>query len=384
MFPIVKIRLTYIKRNLIKSIFSFGYPIIIIYLFTIILKNSDKLELFPEALEENQSKTPININNKKIQSNGVQRHSPTYFDLFNTEEIKLITNGDVGIISDNEDLLSKFKSFALDNFCTNLDEMDLLNTMMEEMMKSLNVSKKDKDKIPYLNSLNCKVKTFKSKEEFDKYLYSIEYKNESEFKVVFEFTQKNDILNINILSKEININSVEKSKNLLLLDNSGGQNEIISSVLNPTNTDVSYQNYYSIISNFLKEYNNYNKQKITIKDEEKINIYYKPLNTPNIYNKLSNELTLTFIPMVLSISFSSTLFSFVLWMVKEKSQNLHEFLFRYGITPNKYYRSWFITFIILTIFPIIICSYLIVKYAFVNINIFLIFFFVNDFRYIFI
>ena len=376
MFPIVKIRLTYIKRNLIKSIFSFGYPIIIIYLFTIILQNSNKLELFPEPFENNESNSPSNknTNTKTKKSNEVHRHSSTYFDLFDTGEIKLITNGDVGIISDNEDLLSKFKSFALDHFCTNLDDLDILNTMMEEMIKSLNVSKKDRDKIPYLNSFKCKVKTFKSKEEFDKYLYSIEYKNESEFKVVFEFTQKNDILNINILSKEININSVEKSKNLLFLDNSGGQNEIISSVLNPTNTDVSYQNYYSIISNFLKEYNNYNKQKITIKDEEKINIYYKPLNMPFIYNKLSNEFTLTFIPMILSISFSSTLFSFVLWMVKEKSQNLHEFLFRYGITPNKYYRSWFITFILLTIFPIIICSYLIAKYAFVNINIFLIFF----------
>ena len=61
-------------------------------------------------------------------------------------------------------------------------------------------------------------------------------------------------------------------------------------------------------------------------------------------------------------------------MVKEKSQNLHEFLFRYGVSPNKYYRSWFVTFIILTILPIVICSYLIHKHAFVNINLFLIFF----------
>jgi hypothetical protein len=78
--------------------------------------------------------------------------------------------------------------------------------------------------------------------------------------------------------------------------------------------------------------------------------------------------------MLISISFSSILFSFVLWMVKERSNNLQEFLFRYGITPNKYYLSWFMTFIILTIIPDIICSYLIKKYALVNISFFLVFF----------
>ena len=45
MFPINKIRLTYVKRNLLKNIISLSYPIIIIYLFTIILDNLDKLDL---------------------------------------------------------------------------------------------------------------------------------------------------------------------------------------------------------------------------------------------------------------------------------------------------------------------------------------------------
>ena len=375
MFPIIKIRLIYVKRNLIKNIFSFGYPIIIIFLFTIILKNSDKLELFPEPSENIKSNSKKNIRTKKIISNEPRKHFSKYINLFNTEEIKLISDGDVGIISENEDLLKKFGTFTLENFCTNLDELDILNTMMEEMMKSLNISEKDKKKLPFINSLNCKVKTFKSKDEFNKYIYSIDYKNASEFKVVFELIKENDILNINILSNQININSIEKSKNLLLLDNAGGQSEFLNTVLNPTKNDDSYENYYLILSNFIKEYFNYNNNEtIKIKDKEKINIYYKPLNTPPIYNKLSNEITLTFIPMILSISFSSTLFSLVLWMVKEKSQNLHQFLFRYGITPNKYYRSWFITFIILTIFPLVICSYLLCKHFFVNINIFLIFF----------
>ena len=371
MFPIIKIRLVYIKRNLIKNIFSFGYPIIIIYLFIIMLKNSDKLELFPEAATNNENKIKTNINTKDIKSNEPKKHFFSYFNLFNTEEIKLISDGDVGIISEDEDLLKKFSNFASDHFCSDLDEIDILNSMFEETLKSLNISKEDMKKLPYMKSLNCKVKTFKSMNEFNKYIYSVEYKNASEFKVIFELIKENDIININIKSNEIKINSIEKSKNLLLIDN---QNDLLKIVLNPTKSDKSYENYYLILSNFFKEYFNYNKGAIKIKDNEKINIYYKALNTPPIYNKLSSEFTITIIPIILSISFSSTLFSFVLWMVKEKSQNLHQFLFRYGISSNKYYQSWFMTFIILTIFPLIICSYLLYKHIFVNINIFLIFF----------
>ena len=372
MFPIIKIRLTYIKRNLIKSLISFGYPVIMVYLFTIILRRSDKFELFP-TYKKKINTTNI-FNTKTLKSEKPKKYSSKYFNLFHKQGIQLIKNGDVGIISENEDLLNKFKLFSLENFCVNVEEFDKLNPEVEGILKSINFKGLDKNSIPFINSMNCKVKTFKSKEDFNNYIFSEEYKNASEFMVVFELKKENDILNINILSKEITINSVEKSKNLLLVDNLGGQGDMITSVLNPTNSDDSYKNYFMIISNFLKEYYNYNSDAIKINDNEKINIYYKPLNTAPVYNKFSNEFTLTFIPMMLSISFSSTLFSFVLWMVKEKSQNLHQFLFRYGITPNKYYRSWFITFLILTVLPIILCTYYIHKYAFVNINIYLIFF----------
>ena len=375
MFPIIKIRLTYIKRNLIKSLFSFGYPVIMIYLFSIILNNSEKFELYPASTtSSNKVNTQKVLNTKTVKSNEPKKYSSKYFNLFNKQEIELIQNGDVGIISDNEDILNKFKLFSLENFCLNVEQLDMLNSEIQSILKEMNINGLDKTKIPFLNSINCKVKTFKSKKDFNNYIFSEEYKNASEFTVVFELKKENDILNINILSKEIKINSVEKSKNLLLVDSLGGQEDMIKSVLNPTNSDESYKNYYLILSNFLKLYYNYYSDTKKINDTEKINIYYKPLNSVPLTNKFSNEITLMFIPMLLSISFSSTLFSFVLWMVKEKSQNLHQFLFRYGITPNKYYRSWFITFLILTVLPIIFCTYFIHKYAFVNINIHLIFF----------
>ena len=99
MFPIIKIRLIYVKRNLIKNIFSFGYPILVIFFFTYILNNSDKFELYPTPQNNNiKNKSQKNINTKKIDTNEPHKHFSSYFNLFDAGEIKLITDGDVGII----------------------------------------------------------------------------------------------------------------------------------------------------------------------------------------------------------------------------------------------------------------------------------------------
>ena len=377
MFPIIKIRLTYVKRNLLKNIISLSYPIIIIYLFTIILDNLDKLDLSNDKndslLKRNlKSFLEKQISNKKGKNESYEpkKHKSKKFELFDNEEIQPVTSGQIGLISENEDLLNKFNSFALLNFCFNTKELDQYDNMLDELFKSLNISEKDRKKMPHLSSFNCKTKKFQNKEEFNKYIYSLEYQNDTEFRVVFEIKKEKDIISFNIMSKDLNINSVDKSKNLLTLENPSENNDMLNLILDPSKNDNAYKNYILIISNFLKLYSG--GENINI--NEKINIYYKPLNTPPIYNKLSNDFLITFIPMIISISFSSTLFSFVLWMVKEKSQNLHEYLFRYGITPNKYYKSWFITFMILTILPIIICSFMIYKKSFVNISIFYIIF----------
>ena len=341
MFPIIKIRLTYVKRNLLKNIISLSYPIIIIYLFTIILDNLDKLDLsndINDSLLKRNLKSFLEkqISNKKGKNESYEpkKHKSKKFELFDNEEIQPFTSGQIGLISENEDLLNKFNSFALLNFCFNTKELDQYDNMLDELFKSLNISEKDRKKMPHLSSFNCKTKKFQNKEEFNKYIYSLEYQNDTEFRVVFEIKKEKDIISFNIMSKDLNINSVDKSKNLLTLENPSENNNMLNVTLDPSKNDNAYKNYILIISNFLKLYSG--GENINI--NEKINIYYKPLNTPPIYNKLSNDFLITFIPMIISISFSSTLFSFVLWMVKEKSQNLHEYLFRYGITPNKYYK----------------------------------------------
>ena len=374
MFPIIKIRLTYIKRNFIKNIISLLYPIIITYLFILVLDNLDKFDLskgmdnsfFNRNLNSLRSFIEEGSKKNKEKPNTPQprKHEAKYFNLFDSESINFITDGQVAIISEDEQLLKRFNIFAIENFCVYNDELDPFSNILDELYKSLNISEKYKKKLPKMPSFNCKIKVFKNIDEYNKYIYSMEYKNGTEFRVVFEINKdQNNIINFNIMSKELRFNSIDKSKNLLTLDYPSEKNEMVNLITNPEKNDKNYKNYFSIISNFLKQYyigeNNIN---------EKINIYFKPLNTPPIYNILSNEFAIMFVPMIISISFSSTLFSFVLWMVKEKSQNLHELLFRSGITPNKYYQTWFVTFMVLTIIPIIVCAYMIYVKAFINIS----------------
>ena len=377
MFPIIKIRLVYVKRNFIKNFLSLSYPIIIIYLFILILDNIDKLDFSNEvtnpSLKRNLKSFIEKMGGDKNDSSSSQpkKHASKKFNLFNVQEIELITNGDVGIISENNDLLDKFSLFALENFCVNMDELNSYSDLINELAKSLNISENDRKKISKFASFSCKIKKFKNKDEFNKYIYSYEYKNATDFNVVFEIKKdKNDIISFDIMSRDLVLNSIEKSKNLLKLDDVIEKNEMLNIVIDSKRNENTYKNYFLIISNFLRLY--YGGENMNA--DEKVNIYYKPLNTPVIYNRLSNDFALNFVPMIISISFSSTLFSFVLWMVKEKFENLHEFLFRYGISSNKYYSSWFITFIILTIIPIIFCSYMIYKKVFVNISFIYIFF----------
>ena len=374
MFPIIKIRLVYVKRNLIKNILSLAYPIIIIYLFTFLLDNFDKIK-FPDPqisplVKRNLKSFIEREKDSKIKDksdNEPKRYKYDNFNIFNKGEIKLVKSGQVGIISEDEELLKQFGEFTIENFCSNINETNPYYYILEGIMKTFNITEQGKKLLP---SLNCFVKMFHNKEEFNKYIYSPEYQNASEFALVFELKKdKDNIIDFNIMSKGLNLNSVEKSKNLLMLDNMFENSDMLNLVMNPSKNDDNYKNYFLIISNFLKEY--YNKGNDI---NDKINIYFKPLNSPHIYNKLGNDFSITMIPMIISISFSSTLFSFVLWMVKEKSQSLHELLFRFGITPNKYYQSWFLTFMLLTIWPIIVCSYMIFKNAFANISFAYIFF----------
>jgi hypothetical protein len=85
------------------------------------------------------------------------------------------------------------------------------------------------------------------------------------------------------------------------------------------------------------------------------------------------------IPVMLSISYISILFKFVLWMVVEKEKKLKDLLSRQGISPFQYFLSWLLTFMIMTIIPIIGNSLLLNYFFFPNTN--FIFIFLNLFLF---
>ena len=78
MFPIIKIRLTYVKRNLIKNLISFGYPIITICMFVILLKYPEKFDLFSsnsniDGVKPRKTESIVKANPS------VYKHPPTYY-----------------------------------------------------------------------------------------------------------------------------------------------------------------------------------------------------------------------------------------------------------------------------------------------------------------
>ena len=260
------------------------------------------------------------INNTKPKS-----YSSQTFNLYNYQFINNI-NDQIGVISDNKIIIEQFLEFA-------------------HRVYSISF---------------FTIKTFSNEKEYKKHLYSSNYINEIAFDFILVIKGKDKKnLNFEIKSQNLKIRSIYSSSNLLTFNN-----DLMNTQLN----DVErWLNYDIFLTNFLLYLNNISKP------QENIKINYKPLTTPPIYNYLSNEDLIIVIPMLISISYSSTLFTFFLWMVKEKEKKLKDLLSRQGINPIRYFFSWVLTFLTLTIIPMIICAYEIKQFFFYNITFFWIF-----------
>jgi len=98
-----------------------------------------------------------------------------------------------------------------------------------------------------------------------------------------------------------------------------------------------------------------------------------PMKTPNLISSIDENIFISIFPAILSISYISILFQFVLWLVIEKEKKLKDLLTRQGVTTIEYLLSWLFTFILFTIVPIIINSFLLKFYLFPKTNILFIF-----------
>jgi hypothetical protein len=102
-----------------------------------------------------------------------------------------------------------------------------------------------------------------------------------------------------------------------------------------------------------------------------------PLDIPENYRptkgfSLEMQIFENVIPAVISLTYISLLFKFVLNMVVEKEKKLKDLITRQGISTFQYFLSWLFTFIILATIPIILNSVLLTIYFFERTNFFFI------------
>ena len=307
MFPILKIRLIYVRRNLCKNLFQLFYPIFYILLV-------------------GYSINSLTSKIAKIKENEPLTYGSDSFDLNNYEDINNI-NDEFGIICENKEILDKFIEFT---------------------GKIYSVSR-------------LQIKAFSSEKEYKNYIYSLDYVNATPFDFIVEI-KGNEPKNLNfyIKSKTLKIRSIYSSSNVLTFKRDYMNLEI--------NDVQKWYNYDILLYNFMLYLNKIEEQK------NNITINFKPIKTPPLFNPLGEE-SVMLVPMLISISYSSTLFTFFLWMVKEKERKLKDLLARQGINPIRYFLSWILTFITLTIIPMTLCAYIIKKFFFHNISFYWIFFF---------
>lgn len=255
-----------------------------------------------------------------------KEHPSSTYSLFSLELISPIIYAQLGIICKDETLRNSFSNFAKEYFCQSESE--------------------------------CEIKSYSSSKQLSKYINSRDYENDKEFDSVIEIIgNKYNSLTFNIRNKDLQVKSKYDSVNTLSFQ---------SLVIEKNENISKWKNYQILIANFLLSINH-------IEPKKNITIYEQPLTTPPIYNIFSSEKIITMIPMCLSISYSSTLFAFVLWMVAEKEKRLNDFLYRQGISHSKYLFSWFLTFIIITIIPTFCTSFLLYKYIFHCMSFFILF-----------
>lgn len=247
------------------------------------------------------------------------------YSLFQPTAIPQMHNTRFGVICSNKTTLKKYIKFSKQFFCN--------------------------------NETLCKIKGFNNTKTFLTYINSNNYIKQKQFDSVVQIYGAYPNLKFTIRDSNMEVKNVYDSANILTFH---------SPFSKQTTNSYYWKNYQMIFSNFIiflteKKVN----RKIIIED--------KVLKTPPIYNILSSEGLIKIVPLLISISYSSTLFTFVIWMVSEKEKKLDELLFRQGISQKQYLMSWAITFILLTIVPTTASSYLLAKFFFKNIKFTLIF-----------
>jgi hypothetical protein len=226
----------------------------------------------------------------KIKENEPLTYVSDSFDLYNYEDINNI-NDEFGIICENKEILDKFLEFT--------------------------------GRIYSVSRLH--IKAFSSEKEYKNYIYSLDYVNATPFDFILEI-KGNEPKNLNfyIKSKTLKIRSIYSSSNVLTFKRDYMNLEI--------NDVRKWYNYDILLYNFMLYLNKIEEQK------NNITINFKPIKTPPLFNPLGEE-SVMLVPMLISISYSSTLFTFFFMDGKRKRKKIKRFTCK---TRNKSNKIFFL------------------------------------------
>ena len=163
---------------------------------------------------------------------------------------------------------------------------------------------------------------------------------------IFTIKTKEGILDFDLRFQTNQFKSVYESSNELVINQ-----DII------TANTKQFQQCQQIISHYInKTYSQTTKTNVSI--------YTKPLTRPSIYNTYSLGLFPFILPLCISLGQSSSLFYIMSWMISERENKIDEFTKRQGISKTTYLISWFVTFFLLTLIPVIISCVLLQLFFF--------------------
>lgn len=315
--PIIRKNLIYAKRSLFSTLFQLFFPCIIIGMFINTYMNVNEDKGMEEKTYENYKNILyLGTNEKAKYFNYRGISSQDDYDSF-------------AIIGDNSNLSEK-----LTNYLTSKD-------------KSICIG-------------NCAVMCFTDRNEYEKFINSAKYmKSNTTLTNIIEIREGGsaNLISFRISSSKFiytsewfNLNEFNITPDFYKIDKS--------------NQEALMFQY--LLINFLLDYSGKNFAK-------DIKLITQPMKSPKLISSNSEDIFLNIVPVIMSISYISILFKFVLWMVAEKEKKLKDLLARQGISTNQYFLSWLISFIILTIVPITLNSVLLTYFIFPNTNFLFIF-----------
>ena len=316
MITLLKIRMTFIKRNVMKSLCTYIiFPLIFICY-------GPFFEWYIKKVTNNKL---ILINNPEDQS------SAEYF---------------------HEQILFQKESFTF----SNKEKMIIINNNYS------NISDDIIDKCKAINNLTIRV--FNNETAFKNYTNSKEYEKETEITLLVEIANYNEL---KYRIANITKTSLETSSNLFEIDLKK------STKLKGKNKVIGFSKIQNLITYYIQKRNNTINKNIKIQSTQFYN------NKEIIDNGISSILNFDFDLTYITLFFGSNLFqmtinTIILWMVKEKENHLLEFLYRQGITSKQNFLSWSLLYLITSIIPFFGAVFFYSYNLLPNINIFLIIF----------